>query len=173
MAIPFYDVSVASYLQTLGGVAGFLDRGLAHYQDNGLDPDTLVDARLFEDMAPLSFQIHSVAHHSIGALKGIEAGAFGPPPKMEPTDYRGLQTKVTDAQAALKALDPDAVNALEGGDVIFQIGQFKMPFTAPGFLLSFSIPNFQFHATTAYDILRSRGVPIGKRDYLGAMRFKA
>jgi hypothetical protein len=92
---------------------------------------------------------------------------------MEPTDYRGLQTKVTDAQAALKALDPDAVNALEGGDVIFQIGQFKMPFTAPGFLLSFSIPNFQFHATTAYDILRSRGVPIGKRDYLGAMRFKA
>jgi hypothetical protein len=173
MAIPFYDVSVASYLQTLGGVAGFLERGLAHCQDNGQDPDELVGARLFDDMAPLSFQIHSVSHHSIGAIRGIEAGAFAPPPKHEPTDYRGLQKTVGEAQAALKALDPEAINRLGDGDVIFQIGQFKMPFTAQGFLLSFSIPNFQFHATTAYDILRSRGVPIGKRDYLGAMRLKA
>jgi hypothetical protein len=65
------------------------------------------------------------------------------------------------------------VNAFEGKDVIFQIGDRKLPFTAEGFLLSFSLPNFHFHATTAYDILRSKGVKIGKRDYLGQMRMKS
>ena len=64
------------------------------------------------------------------------------------------------------------MNALEGGEVVFQIQDFKMPFTAEGFLMSFSLPNFYFHATTAYDILRSKGVPLGKRDYMGQMRMK-
>jgi hypothetical protein len=57
--------------------------------------------------------------------------------------------------------------------VAFQFRDFKMPFVAEGFLLSFSLPNFHFHATTAYDILRSKGVPLGKRDYLGKLRLKS
>ena len=64
------------------------------------------------------------------------------------------------------------MNALSGKDVTFQIRDFKMPFTSEGFLMSFSLPNFHFHATTAYDILRTKGVPLGKRDYLGALRMK-
>jgi hypothetical protein len=64
------------------------------------------------------------------------------------------------------------VNALEGGEVVFQIRDFKMLFTAENFLMSFSMPNFYFHATTAYDILRSKGVPLGKRDFMGQMRMK-
>ena len=76
------------------------------------------------------------------------------------------------APAKLEALKPDDVNALEGKDVAFQFGETKIPFVAETFLLSFSLPNFHFHATTAYDILRSRGVPIGKRDYMGRLRIK-
>ena len=88
-------------------------------------------------------------------------------------DYRGLQKLVGDAQEALQKLTPAEVNALEGRDVVFQLRDFKMPFTAEGFLLSFSLPNFYFHAPTAYDILRMKGVPIGKRDYMGQMRLKS
>ena len=71
-----------------------------------------------------------------------------------------------------EAVVPDEINALEGRDMLFQMRDFKIPFTAEGFLLSFSLPNLHFHATTAYDILRTRGAPLGKRDYLGAMRVK-
>ena len=70
-------------------------------------------------------------------------------------------------------MTPDEINALEGRDMVFKLGERQMPFTVPGFLMSFSIPNLHFHATTAYDILRQVGVPLGKRDYLGAMRMKA
>jgi hypothetical protein len=83
-----------------------------------------------------------------------------------------LQKLVADAREALAALKPADVNAFEGRDMAFQFRDLKMPFVAEGFLLSFSLPNFHFHATTAYDILRSKGVPLGKRDYLGQLRLK-
>jgi hypothetical protein len=70
MAISLYDLSVASYLQTLGGVAGFLDRGLDHFRETGADPNEVVEARLIPDMLPFRFQICSVAHHSVGPSKG-------------------------------------------------------------------------------------------------------
>ena len=72
-------------------------------------------------------------------------------------DYAGLQKLIAEARAELDALDPAAVNAFEGKDVVFQMGDFKMPFNAEGFLMSFSLPNLHFHATTAYDILRLKG----------------
>ena len=65
------------------------------------------------------------------------------------------------------------LNACAGKDVIFSVGDRKIPFTAEGFLQTFSLPNFFFHATTAYDILRSKGVPLGKRDFLGKMKIKS
>jgi hypothetical protein len=64
------------------------------------------------------------------------------------------------------------VNGFEGKDVMFEFGETKLPFTAEGFLMSFSLPNLHFHATTAYDILRTKAVPLGKRDYMGPMRIK-
>ena len=173
MATSLYDLSVASYLQTLGAVAGFLERGLDHCRENDVDPNTIVETRLFPDMAPFRFQIWSVRHHSIGAIEGVKAGVFTPPPELPMLDYAELQKVVADARAALEKLAPAEVNALEGKDVVFQFRDFKMPFTAEGFLLSFSMPNFYFHATTAYDILRSKGAPLGKRDFMGAMRLKS
>jgi hypothetical protein len=173
MAIALYDLSVASYLQTLGGVAGFLDRGLDHCRDNNIDPNEIVETCLFPDMLPFRFQIWSVAHHSAGAIEGVKNGLFKPPAQLPPLDYAGLQKVVADARASLQALTADEVNALEGHDVVFQFRDFKMPFTAEGFVLSFSLPNFYFHATTAYDILRSKGVPLGKRDFMGQLRLKS
>lgn len=169
MAISLYDLSVVSFLQTLGGVEGFLAKGLAHFKEKGIDPNEIVETRLFPDMAPFRFQIVSAAHHSAGGIKGAMAGHFSPP-KPAGEDYAGLQKLVSDARAALEAIKPDEVNALEGKDVIFTMGDRKIPFKAEGFLMSFSLPNFHFHATTAYDILRQKGVPLGKRDYLGKLR---
>ena len=85
----------------------------------------------------------------------------------------GLQTLVADAHAALGEVKRETVDALENGDVAFQLGERKMPFVVKDFLMSFSLPNFYFHATTAYDILRMKGVPLAKRDYMGGMRAKA
>jgi hypothetical protein len=172
MAISLYDVSVTSFLQVLGGVSGFLERGLAHCQDNGIDPESVVETRIFQDMLPFRFQIVSVAHHSQGAIEGAKAGVFSPSGGPPDLDYAGLQGLVADAQTVLKALTPDEVNALEGRGMVFQLGERQMPFTVENFLMSFSLPNLHFHATTAYDILRSKGVPLGKRDYMGRMRLK-
>ena len=173
MAISLYDSSVACFLQTLGGVEGFLGRGLAHCKEKNIDPNEVVETRLFPDMLPFRFQILAVAHHSIGAIRGVQAGLFAPPGQSPPLDYAGLQKVVTEAREALQQLTPSNVNALEGKDVVFQIRDMKMLFTAEGFLQSFSLPNFFFHATTAYDILRTKGVPLGKRDFLGKMRLKS
>jgi hypothetical protein len=172
MAIHLYDLTVASYLQALGGVCGFLDRGLAHCRDNNLDPEEIVETRLWNDMLPFRFQLISVVHHSLGAVEGVKKGAFAPPTENRPLNYAELQGLVADARTALTKLTPEEVNALEGSEVTFQIRDFKLPFTAENFLMSFSMPNFYFHATTAYDILRSKGVPLGKRDFMGQMRTK-
>ena len=83
-----------------------------------------------------------------------------------------LQALVTDARNELSALTPEAVNALVGRDVTFKLGDRALPFTAEGFLMSFSLPNFYFHATMAYDILRHRGAPLGKRDFPGKLNLK-
>lgn len=173
MAISLYDASVASYLQTIGGVIGFLDRGLKHCTENNIDPESIVETRLHGDMLPFRFQIQSVAHQSLGAIEGVKQGVFAPPANAPAHDYRGLQALMTDTRDALKKLTPAEVNALEGKDVVFQLRDFKLPFTAEGFIMSFSLPNFYFHATTAYDILRQKGVPLGKRDYMGQMRMKS
>ena len=172
MTVSLYDLSVQNYLQTLGAVRGFLDKAQAHFLENNLALDDIVETRLYADMLPFRFQVQSVAHHSLGAIEGVKRGQFLPPSGLAELDYRGLQKLVADTQGALQKLTPAEVNALEGKDVTFQIRDFKLPFTAEGFLLSFSLPNLHFHATTAYDILRTKGVPLGKRDYMGQMRMK-
>lgn len=172
MAISLYDISVTPFLQTLGGVAGFLDKGLAHCKASGVDLNELVETRLQPDMLPFRFQIIAVAHHSLGAIEGTQAGLFKPPAGPMDQDYAGLQKLIGDARAKLQKVSRESVDALEGKDVVFQLGQNKLPFVAEGFLTSFSLPNLHFHATTAYDILRMKGAPLGKRDYLGQMRMK-
>ena len=167
-----YDISVSNYLQTLGAVGAFLDKAQGHFREKNVALEEIVETRLYPDMLPFRFQIQSVVHHSAGAIEGIGRGVFRPPSDLPNHSYEELQKLVADAREALQRVAPEAVNARAGADMVFEIRGTKVPFTTEGFLLSFSLPNFYFHATTAYDILRSKGVPVGKRDYLGRMRVK-
>lgn len=172
MAISLYDASAALFIQTLRAVDGFLSHSLKHFEEHNIDPAVVVETRLFSDMLPFRYQIQAAIGHSLGAIEGVKSGVFDPPRGNPAADYAGLQKEVADAIAALKALAPADVNALEGKDMVFKLGDRSMPFLGENFLLTFSLPNFHFHATTAYDILRQKGVPLGKRNYLGAIKMK-
>jgi len=172
MAISLYDASVALFIQTLGGLEGVLARGLAHCQDNGIDPAEIVETRLYSDMLPFRYQVQATIGHSVAAIEGVKVGEFKPPYGELGADYAALQAAVAAARAKLKTYTAEEVNALEGRDVVFKLGDTAMPFIAEDFLLTFTLPNLHFHATTAYDILRSKGVPLGKRDYVGRIKLK-
>ena len=170
MATSLYDLSVASFLQTASAVAGFLDRAAGHCAETGADPDDLVDARLIDDMAPFNFQIEALCHHSVWGLEAVKTGVFGPPALVGPIPFADLQAMTAQAVAALKAFIPEEVNGWAGKDLDLQIGPRRLAFTSETFILSFSLPNVHFHASMAYAILRTNGVPIGKRDYEGQLR---
>ena len=173
MAFSLYDATVANYLQILGAAGSLLDKSLAYFHEKGIDPAEVVGTRLAPDMLPFWFQIVSLAHHSRGAMDAAKNGVFVPPSGKPDLDYATLQAMVTAARDELAALTPEAVNTYVGRDVTFKVGDRTLPFTAEGFLMSFSLPNFFFHAATAYDILRHKGAPIGKRDFMGRLRLKA
>jgi len=173
MAISFYDLSVTAYLQILRSVSGILAKGAAHARDSDLDLAAIVEAQLHPDMLPFRFQVVSVWHHSLGAIKGIREGTFSPPPSLPDLDYAALQGLVTEAVEGLEQLTRQEVEALEGGSMKFVMKDVEIPFTAENFILSFSLPNFYFHATTTYDMLRIAGVPLGKMDFLGNLRMGA
>ena len=170
MSVSFYDASVGSYLQILGAVAGVLDQGASHAGEAGLDLQEVVMTRLREDMMPFHFQVVSVAHHSWGAMQGLKEGVFRPPSFELDKDYAGLQALISEAREGLAGLDESEVEALGGKSMVFKLGKNEMPFTNQNFLLSFSLPNFYFHAATTYDILRMLGVPLGKMNFLGQMK---
>jgi uncharacterized protein len=170
MAFSLYDATIANYLQILGAVGGFLEKSLTHFREKAIDTTEIVETRLASDMLPFRFQIISVVHHSRGAMEAAKNGVFDPSSDKPGLDFAALQALVTEARNQLSALTPEAVNALVGRDVIFKLGDRALPFTAEGFLMSFSLPNFFFHTTTAYDILRHVGAPLGKRDFIGKMK---
>jgi hypothetical protein len=172
MAFSLYDATVANYLQILGAVGGFLEKSLTHFREMCIDPAEIVETRLTPDMLPFRFQIVSVAHHSRGAMEAAKNGVFAPSSAKRDLDYAALQALVAEARNELSVLTPEAINALVGRDVTFKVGDRALPFTTEGFLMSFSLPNFFFHATTAYDILRHKGAPLGKRDFMGKLKLK-
>lgn len=172
MPLSLYDITVPSFRQTLGAVAGLLDKAEAHCAEKSIPPAELIDARLFDDMFPFSYQVKSTVVHSLGALNALAGGVFSPDLTPPPNTFAALRERVTAGLAALEALTAADINVHEGRDMRFEFKDFKLPFTAENFLMSFSMPNFYFHATTAYDILRHKGVMVGKRDYMGQLRLK-
>ncbi len=172
MGISLYDVSVSNFLQTLGGAGHFLKKAAKHFGEQGVDPNEIVEARVYPDMLPFRFQIQSIVHHSVDAIEAIKNGTFNVVSNKPQHDYAGLQGYVEEAQAALQKLTRQEVEACEGNEVAVPLGPNTLKFSAADFVMSFSLPNFHFHATTAYDILRSKGVPLGKRDYMGRVRLK-
>ena len=170
MATSLYDLSVPTFLQTVRAVRAFLDRAAKHCGDTGTDPDDLVHARLFDDMAPFHFQIEATWHHSVWGLEAVKTGVFAPPALVGPVPFADLQAMMGKAEMALEAFTPKEVNGWAGKELDLQIGPRRLAFTSETLILSFSLPNFHFHAVTAYDILRTRSVPLGKRDYEGRLR---
>ncbi len=172
MPFSLYDITVPSFRQTLGAVAGLLDKAEAHCASKAMAASELIEARLFDDMFPFSYQVKSTLVHSIVALNALAKGVFSPDLTPPPNTFSALRERVNAGLASLDAFTPADINAYEGRDMRFEFKDFKMAFTAENFLMSFSMPNFYFHATTAYDILRHKGVPVGKRDFTGQLRLK-
>jgi hypothetical protein len=172
MPFSLYDAVVPSNLQILGALDAVLDQAAAFCVEQGRSEADLIDARLAPDMLPFGYQVKSCGVHSIGGIEGVRAGGFSPDREPWPTDFAGLHAIVQAAVASLKAIDRDAFDALADNDTHFAFGEILMPFTGANFLLSFSQPNFYFHATTAYAILRAQGVKLGKRDFIGVPRIK-
>lgn len=183
MAISLYDLAVPTFLQTIRAVAGFLQRTDNHCAETGADPDDFVSARLIADMAPFHFQIEALTHHSVWGLQAAKTGVFEPPALIGVMPFSALRTMVDEAVTALEALTPDEVDGWAGRTLDMAIyqqvdendrssawGPRQFTFTPETFLLSYAMPNFYFHTVTAYDILRSRGVPLGKLDYQGRLR---
>ena len=173
MSISLYDLSVPTFLQTVRSVGCFLDRAATHFARMNADLDRIVNARLFDDMAPLQFQIEAAWHHSVWGVEALKTGVFAPPPLVGPVLFADLQAMIGKAETQLEAFTPDEVNGWAGKYLDLQIGPRRLAFTSETFILSFSLPNFHFHAVTAYDILRSQGVPLGKRDYEGRLRTRS
>jgi hypothetical protein len=170
MSTSLYELSVPTFLQTVNAIGGFLDRTTEHCAATGTDPNDFVNVCLIEDMAPFHFQIEAAWHHAVWGLEAARTGQFAPPPLVGPVPFAELRAMMTQAKATLEAYSPDEVNGWAGKKLDLQIGPRRLAFTPETLILSFSLPNFHFHAVTAYDILRSRGVPIGKRDYEGQLR---
>jgi len=168
MPISLHAATIPSYLQILRAGRGWLDKAAA----SGLPEDEIVNAKLAEDMLPFAYQVKSMAVHSQGAIEGVRAGVFKPPMgEALPTSLAQMRERLESAIAFLEALSEAEVEGFVGQPMRFEIGEKRIDFTAEDFLLSFSQPNFYFHATTAYGVLRHKGVNVGKLDYLGKLRF--
>ena len=168
MPLSLHAALVPSWLQILGASRGWLDKAMAH----GMSETELAEARLVEDMLPFAYQVKSLAAHSHGAIEAVRQGVFSPNfGEALPGTLIEMRDRIDGAIAALLRLDENELDGLAGRPMRFEIGEKRLDFTATNFLLSFSQPNFHFHASIAYAILRAKGVPVGKLDYLGKLRF--
>lgn len=173
MAFSLYDATIPTYIQILSATGGQIEKAKAFCAEKGVAEADLLNAHFGPDMLSLSWQLKWVSTHSIGSIEGVRKGSFEPD-RVPPTeDLAGFRAQIDGTIAALKAITVEEMESFIGRDMVFTIGdQLRMDFLAEHFLMSFSLPNFMFHATTAYDILRQQGVDIGKRDFLGMPRIK-
>lgn len=170
MTISLSNISIKTYLQLLPAVSNIMQKAKVHFEEEGTSLQEIVDMRLYDDMATFAFQVFSIAHHSLGAINALKDGEFGPPNMSPGLDFEILHNMINDAEAQLSQVNCEDIDRLLDGQVIFKMGDIRWPFTNEDFILSFSLPNFYFHVTTMYDMLRVKGLPIGKMDFIGQMR---
>jgi uncharacterized protein len=170
MSFSLYSAVVPSYLQILESLSGWLDKAESFCSEKRMAPEQIIEARLADDMHPFAYQVKSAAVHSLGAIEGVRRGVFSPDTTKPPESFAALKTRIAEARAGLQAVVLGEVDGFVGRDMRFAFGERHIDFRAEEFLLSFSQPNFYFHAATAYDILRWKGVQIGKRDFMGRTR---
>ncbi len=169
MALSMYDVSVPAFIRALTNLSAILDKGAAHAQAQGMDAQELIQTRLVADMDPLSSQVQRASDSAKGCvarLAGIEIPSY---PDNE-TTFPELQERIAKTVGFLKTIRPEQLDGSETRVVELKLRGGPVTFDGKSYLLGFVLPNFYFHVTTAYDILRHKGVQIGKMDYLGAPR---
>ena len=165
---PIYTASVPVFLQLLGGLSQVLAKADAHVTAKKIDPNALLQARLYPDMFPLLRQVQVATDFSKSVsarLAGVEV------PKLDVNEqtFADLQARIATVLAFLKSLDSSLFDQAATRNIVTQAGTPKEKhFTGEAYLLTYGLPHFFFHATTAYAILRHNGVEVGKKDFIGA-----
>ncbi|WP_126175461.1 DUF1993 domain-containing protein [Tsuneonella rigui] len=172
MPLSLHAAYVPTALQIVGATAKLVDKAEEWCSSAGCSEADLFATRLIEDMHPLPFQFASVAHHTHGAVEGVRAGVFNPPRGPFPDTFAACRDLLAQSEATLQGVSADEAESWIGRPMKFEMSQLSLPFSADQFLLSFSQPNYMFHASTVYDILRMRGAQLGKRDFMGRLRIE-
>lgn len=166
MALTLQQLAIPPLIRGLNNLAHILEKGERYAADAGGDPATLVEARLAADMLPLSGQVQRASDTSklgVARLAGIQA----PPFADDETTLQQLRQRVARTAQFLQSVPADAIADDNDRIIRFSAGPKEFQLPAAGYITGFMLPNFYFHVTTAYDILRSQGVALGKMDYLG------
>lgn len=166
MTISMYSASVPTFIRTLTNLAGILEKAQAHAETKKIKPEVLLNARLFPDMFALTRQVQitsDFAKGTVARLAGIE------PPSYADTEssFAELIARVQKTVDFLKTIKADQIDGSENRDIVLKMHTGELKFKGEAYLTQFSLPNFYFHATTAYAILRHNGIEIGKMDFIG------
>lgn len=167
MTISMYQASVPVFRRRLGALGAILDKTAAHCVEHKIDQSALLHARLFPDMFDFARQVQVAADFAKGGaarLAGLE------PPKYDDNEssLAELKARVDRTVAYLDTFTAAQLDGSEQRQISYMLGRFPIDMQGMPYLLDFVLPNFYFHYTTAYDLLRHNGVPLGKRDYIGA-----
>ena len=170
MSFSLYEAVIPTQIQMLQAAQAWIEKA----KESSHSESEIVEARLTDDMLPFAFQIKSLVSHSIGAVEGVRKGVFSPDLEPAATELEKMRLNLGAAENTLRALSKGEVDSFIGNDMLFVFEQrdIRLPFKAEDFLLSFSQPNFFFHATTAYALLRAKGLGIGKADFTGKLRIQ-
>ena len=166
LALSVYQSSVGAYLVTLPAFSAVLTKAAEHAAQAKFDPSVYMTLRLRPNMLPFARQVMIFcdnAKNSSARLAGVEAPRF----EDNETTLDELKARIDKTLAFLATLDRQALEAGAEREIVFPIGPAKARMQGDNYLLHFALPNFYFHLTTAYDLLREAGVDIGKRDFLG------
>jgi uncharacterized protein len=167
MALSMYKASAPIFVQFLTSLSAVLDKAAAHAEAKKIDPTVLLNSRLYPDMFPLARQMREATNHAASAC-GRVAGSELPTFTNTEASIPELQERITKTIDFIKGLKPTQIDGTEDKEITikFPSGN-ERKFTGQVLLLNFSLPNFYFHYTTAYDILRNCGVELAKRDFIG------
>ncbi|OGS51718.1 MAG: hypothetical protein A3J40_06005 [Erythrobacter sp. RIFCSPHIGHO2_12_FULL_63_10] len=173
MSLSLYQAFVPTCQQLLGALSGLIDKGEQFAREKGIPEAEMMEARLAEDMWSLPWHVRSCHVHSALAIELLPTGEISPDFTQLPQGWDAMRAQVAATQQSLAQVTEDALEALADHQAFFVLGGKRLlEFTGQNYLLSFAQPQFYFHVTTFYDILRMKGVPLGKRDFMGAVRIK-
>jgi hypothetical protein len=165
-----YEVTVPLFIQGLENLSAILAKGVAHAKENSqsLSEQELFDTKLYPDMAGLAFQIQRVSDTAKNSISRISNNTIENV-AMEDNEasFEQLQARVTKTIEFLKTVKPENVNGNEGLTIKVKLGPYEPEFKVKSYVFDYAIPNFFFHISMAYAILRTKGVPVGKLDFLG------